>query len=157
MTDADRFFRSVLAGFAGTTAHVVLMFVKDRLHILPAFQPYDEFQHGLSMLTGTSVSAPVAWLLTFLNGAVLWGFVFGRVYRALPGATPLRKGLFFALCAWVVSGFVFFPLMGRGPFAIGLGLGSKPAALMLVMLSVYSLSMSFAYHALMRRAGAVRP
>ncbi len=144
----------LLAGLAGTAAHLLLMFAKDRLGLLPEFRPYDEFQRGLSMLVGKDVPAPVAWALGFANGALVWSFVFGRVVGFLPGRTPWEKGLSFASCAWLVSGLVFFPLMGRGPFALDLELGLAPAALMAVMLGVYSLALSYGWTALNGRAGA---
>lgn len=143
--------KSFAAGLAGTAAHLVLMFLKDRLGLLPQFQPYEEFQRGLSMLLGSHVSPATAMALSFVNGALLWGFIFGRAFPYLPGRGPLAKGLFFAACAWTISGLVFFPLMGRGLFASGLGLGAQPAALMAVMLSAYCLAMSFAWSALASR------
>jgi uncharacterized membrane protein len=149
--DIDRLIKSFAAGLAGTAAHVVLMYLKDRLGLLAQFQPYEEFQRALSLMTGAAVSPSVAWLMTFVNGALVWGFIFGRLFARLPGRTPLRKGLFFALCAWAMSGLVFFPLLGRGVFAWKLGLGATPAALMLVMLCCYCLAMSFAWDALTRR------
>ncbi|MDE2361435.1 MAG: hypothetical protein KGM42_02060 [Hyphomicrobiales bacterium] len=151
-----RLTRYLVAGLAGTAAHLVLMYLKDRFGLLPQFQPYQEFQRGVSMLTGGEAPVWLAWLLGFLNGAVVWSFVFGRLYRVMPGRTPLRKGLFFGLVAWTISGLVFFPAMGRGPFDLALGLGLAPAALMLGMLCVYSLTLSFAYAALAGR-DAARP
>ncbi len=144
----------LLAGLAGTVAHLLLMFAKDALGVLPGFRPYDEFQRGLSLLVGADVPPFVGWALGFVNGALVWSFVFGRVVRYLPGRAPWEKGLCFASCAWLISGLVFFPLMGRGPFALGLELGLAPAALMAVMLSVYSLALSYAWAALNGRAGA---
>jgi hypothetical protein len=153
----EKILKSFAAGLAGTAAHVVLMFLKDRLGLLPQFQPYDEIQRGLSMLVGADVPAWAASAMALVNGALVWGFVFGRVFRALPGGTPLRKGLFFGLCAWAFSGLALFPALGRGLFAWDLGLGAAPAALMLVMLCVWALSMSFAYAALTHDSDSARP
>jgi hypothetical protein len=47
-------------------------------------------------------------------------------------------------------GLVFFPLVDRGIFAVGLGLGIAPAILLFVMLLTYSVTMSFVYHFLNR-------
>jgi hypothetical protein len=54
-------------------------------------------------------------------------------------------------------GLVFFPLVDRGIFAIGLGLGIAPAILLLVMLLTYSVTMSFVYHLLNRSLGLIQP
>ena len=47
-------------------------------------------------------------------------------------------------------GLVFFPLVGRGIFAVELGLGAAPAILLLLMLLTYSVTMSRVYHFLNR-------
>ncbi len=131
---------------------MLLMFAKIEFGILPEFQPYDDLQRALSSLTGAAVQPAIPWLLSFVNGAVIWGFVFGRVYRFLPGRGPVLKGLVFALCAWAAMGLAFFPLVGQGVFAERLNLGAAPAALMLVMLLAYSVTMSLVYDVLERRA-----
>jgi hypothetical protein len=46
----------------------------------------------------------VAGLGKFVNGAVICGFVFGQAYRFLPGKKPWQKGVFFGVCAWIVTG-----------------------------------------------------
>ena len=140
--------RSVLAGLCGTAAHSLLMFMKNQTGVLPEFQPYDDLQRALSSIAGTSVHPTVTWLLTFVNGALILGTLFGQIYPVLPGRQPWQKGLFFGLCAWAAMGFVFFPLLGRGIFAAKLGLGIAPAVFMLAMMLSYSVTMSLIYRAL---------
>ena len=141
---------SFIAGFCGAAVHSLLMLVHSKTGPLPTFQPNDDFQRALSWLTGMDIHPGVAWLLLFFNGAMVWGFVFGQAYRFLLGTGPWQKGVFFGICAWIVMGFVFFPLVDRGIFAVGLGLGIAPAILLLVMLLTYSVTMSFVYHFLNR-------
>jgi hypothetical protein len=126
------------------------MAIHNKTGPLPEFQPNEDIQRALAELMGTEIHPSVAWLLLFVNFAVIWSFVFGQTYRFLPGKGPLQKGVFFGVCAWAVMGFVFFPLVGRGIFAIGLGAGIEPAILMLVSLLTYSVTMSFVYHFLNR-------
>ena len=45
-------------------------------------------------------------------------------------------------------GLVFFPLIGLGPFAMGVGSGFGPAVLSLVMLQTYSIVLGTVYVAL---------
>lgn len=139
---------SLIAGLCGTSVHSLLALVHGKTGPLPEFQPNYDIQRGLSWLIGTEIHPGVAWLLLFVNGAVIWGFVFGQVYRFLPGKNPWQKGVFFAICAWAAMGFVFFPLVDRGIFAVRLGLGIAPAILLLVMLLAYSVTMSLVYHLL---------
>ena len=101
------------------------------------------------MLLGTSVHPLVTWVLSFLNGAVVLGFVFGRTYAMLPGRSGAVKGLVFGLLGWIVMGCVFFPLLGRGLFATQAGLGVLPALFSLLMLLTYSVVMGIAYSALL--------
>lgn len=97
---------------------------------LPEFDPNNDIQRGLSWLAGTEMHPGIAWLLVLVNGAAIWEFVFGQAYRFLPGKKPWQKGVFFGVCAWIVMGLVFFPLVDRGIIAVKLGLGMAPAILL---------------------------
>src|ERR1043165_263359 len=147
--DANRFGRSLAAGLCGSTAHLCLMSLKSWTGFLPSFQPYADLQRLLGVLVGTSVHPLVAWGLSFLNGAVVLGFVFGRAYAVLPGRNGAAKGIVFGLLGWVVMGCVFFPLLGHGLFAMQAGLGVLPALFSLLMLLTYSVVMGVAYSALL--------
>jgi len=142
--------RTLLAGLCGSIAHSALMFLKSRAGILPSFQPYEDLQHALGLLVGSTVPAMVPYVLSFLNGAVVLGFVFARVYRLLPGGGGAAKGFVFGLLGWATMGLVFFPVLGRGVFATQLGLGAQPALFSLLMLLTYGIAMGAAY-------GALRP
>jgi hypothetical protein len=147
-----RIRNSLIAGLCGTAVHSLLVLVHSKTGPLPEFQPNDDLRRALSSLMGADVYPSVAWLLLFVNGAVIWGFIFGQIYRFLPGKGPGRKGVFFGVCVWIVMGLVFFPLVDRGVFAVRLGLGIAPAILMLVMLLTYSVTMSFVYYFLERHS-----
>jgi hypothetical protein len=136
---------SIAAGLAGSAAHSCLMILKTRAGLLPSFQPYDDLQCLLGDLVGGTVGPAVPWLLSFANGALVLGFLFGRTYRLLPGRSGAVKGLIFGLAGWILMGLIFFPILGRGLFATGLGLGLLPAAFSLVMVLTYSVVMGIAY------------
>jgi hypothetical protein len=141
-------WKSVIAGFAGTVVHFAFMYAKSRLGILPSFQPYPAFQATLSRWIGTDVPAIVPWLLSFLNGMTILGFLFARLQRLLPGRTGASKGLAFGLIGWLFMGLIFFPMIGLGPFAVGAGLGIAPATLSLGMVLTYSIVLGTVYIAL---------
>ncbi|MDE2579435.1 MAG: hypothetical protein KGL46_11560 [Hyphomicrobiales bacterium] len=143
-----RLIASFLAGGAATATHLALMGAKQALGVLPQFQPYEDIQRSLLTATGGSLPPGLAFLLSMVNGSLVLGFVFGRIYPILPGQSWVGKGLFFGLCAWLASGLIVFPAIGRGVFAWGVGLGAAPALLMAAMLAIYSLAMSFAWRAL---------
>ena len=130
------------------------MYLKSRIGLLPSFQPYESLQLALSHAIGGQVHPVVPWALSFLNGATLLGFAFGRFYRHLPGRSGAAKGLAFGIAGWLLMGIVFFPLIGLGLFATGLGLGIAPAMFSLAMILAYSLVLGAVYGALDGRAGA---
>ena len=146
--DFNKIWRSLAAGLCGSGAHFCLMFVKSRAGLLPSFQPYDDLQRVLSNLVGYSVYPWLTWLMSFLNGAVVLGLLFGRIYRLLPGRIGAVKGLTFGLLGWTLMGLVFFPLLGRGFFALDAGLGVRPALFSLLMLLTYGSIMGIAFSAL---------
>jgi hypothetical protein len=119
-----------------------------RHKLLPSFQPYQSFQAALSHWVGNNVPAAVPWLLSFLNGMTILGFLFARLNWLLPGRTGLSKGLTFGLIGWLFMGLIFFPLIGLGPFAFGIGLGIAPAMMSLGMVLTYSVILGTVYVAL---------
>jgi hypothetical protein len=139
------FIASLLAGFGATTVHIALMAIKHRAGILPEFEPYEDLQRLLSSITARSLESPFWLFLPYINGALILGFVFGRLFVHLPGRTAIAKGGAFGFAAWLVMGLGLLPLAGRGVFARELGLGGLPAALMLAMLMIYAIVMSLLY------------
>jgi len=153
---ANGIWKSLAAGLCGSAAHSGLMFLKSRMGWLPSFNPYEDLQHMLSHLVGGSVHPLVPWALSFLNGAVVLGILFGRTYRWLPGRSGAAKGFVFGVFGWVVMGVLFFPMLDRGLFATGAGLGMLPALFSLLMLLTYGMIMGIAYSVL-NRTGVTRP
>lgn len=152
----DRIWKTLVAGLCGTAAHSGLMYLKYRMGLLASFHPYEDLQQALSQLVGSSVHPFVPWALSFLNGSVLLGFMFGRVYRALPGRSGAAKGAIFGVLGWIVMGLLFFPALGRGLFATQAGLGLQPALFSLLMLLTYSVVMGITYSMLNPTDAAAR-
>jgi len=146
-------WKAAVAGFCGSAAHTLLMYLKSRFGLLPAFQPYESLQAGLAHLTGGQIHPVIPWALSFLNGSTILGFCFGRVYPWLPGNSGAAKGVAFGIFGWAVMGFVFFPLLGLGLFAAKLNLGIEPALFSLAMLLTYSIVLGIVYAALNSWAG----
>jgi hypothetical protein len=124
------------------------MFLKSRTGWLASFQPYDDLQQALSQLIGSSVHSLIPWALSFLNGSVLLGFLFGRAYRLLPGESGAAKGFVFGVLGWMLMGLAFFPMLGRGLFGVQAGLGFQPAVFSLMMVLSYSVIMGVIYSTL---------
>jgi hypothetical protein len=149
-------WRSLAAGFCGSAAHSGLMFLKSHFDLLPSFHPYEDLQRTLSELVGSSVHPWVPWALSFLNGSIVLGFIFGRTYQLLPGGSGAAKGFVFGLLGWLVMGLLFFPILGRGAFATQVGLGFLPALFSLLMVLSYSIVMGMAYSTMNRKSVAER-
>jgi len=129
------------------------MYLKSRIGLLPSFQPYESLQAALSHAVGGEVPAVVPWALSFFNGSTILSFAFDRFYAQLPGQGGVAKGLAFGIAGWLAMGLAFFPLIGLGPFAKGLGLGIEPALFSLAMILAYSLVLGAVYGALNGRVG----
>ncbi len=121
------------------------MTFKSWAHLLPSFQPYHDLQSLLVSVTGGAVHPWVPWALSYFNGAVVLGFLFGRTYRWLPGGNGAIKGAAFGLGVWIVMGLLFFPAIGKGLFAAQTGLGLVPTLFTLVMVLTYSVTLGIAY------------
>jgi hypothetical protein len=143
--DFDRTWKSVAAGLCGSAAHTLLMALKSWAQILPSFQPYADLQALLTAFVGNSVDPMIPWALSYFNGSVVLGFLFGRSYQVLPGRTGVMKGLGFGFAVWLAMGLIFFPAMGKGWFAAQTGLGFAPTIFTLVMVLTYSVTLGIAY------------
>jgi hypothetical protein len=152
--DANSIWKSLAAGLCGSAAHTGLMFLKSWMGWLPSFHPYEDLQQALGHLVGGSVHPWVPWALSFLNGAVVLGILFGRLYRLLPGRSGAAKGFVFGVFGWIAMGVLLFPMLGRGLFATEAGLGLLPALFSLLMLLTYGVIMGIAYSALNRKSVA---
>jgi hypothetical protein len=141
-------WKALVAGSCGSAMHAALMLLKARMGLLPSFQPYQSLQEALGTLIGSEVPPIVPWLLSFFSGATIVGFVFGLVYRLLPGKSGATKGLSFGLLAWMLMGLLFFPVLHLGLFATGIELGLAPAIFSLAMLLTYGIVMGIVYAAL---------
>ena len=131
------FWKSVIAGLAGSIVPNVLFYLKTKLGILPTFVPYTELHKTLAAVTGTSVHPLVPWLLSFANGAIVLGPLFRTTYLLLPGERGFIKGLYFGFLGWLIVSLVFLPLIGLGVFAANASLGAWPPLMMLLMLLIY--------------------
>lgn len=147
----ERIWKSLAAGLCGSAAHSGLMFLKSWMGWLPSFHPYEDIQEVLSGLVGGSVSPAIPWALSFLNGAVVLGIIFGRLFRVLPGRSGAAKGVVFGVFGWIAMGVLLFPVLGQGLFAGRAGLGARPALFSLAMLLTYSVIMGIAYSTLDRK------
>ena len=144
----NRFWRSIAAGFCGNLVHSGLMALKSWAGWLPSFQPYKDLQESLTIMIGTSVPPAVPWLLSYFNGAIVLGMIYGLIHRRIPGRNGAIKGAMYGVFGWVAMGLLFLPMHGKGLFGMSAGLGLAPAFFTLLMILTYSVTLGVAYAAL---------
>lgn len=143
---AGRLMRNaVIAGVCGTTTQFALRSARKALGVLPDFQPYEDVQRFLFDAFGASLPPLLQGMLPLVSGALIWSSIFALAYHRIPGQTALRKGLVVALFAWLFTGLVMFPAVGKGVFALHAGPGAWPALVMLVVLVSYCVTLSLVY------------
>ncbi|MDA9431598.1 DUF6789 family protein [Bradyrhizobium sp. CCBAU 51627] len=152
---AHKVWKSIAAGLCGNAAHSTVMFLKRWMGWLPTFHPYRDLQHGLSDWLGGAVHPTVPWVISFVNGTFVLGILFRSTYHLLPGHNAIVKGFVFGMMGWIAMGLLYFPILGRGPFASHLELGALPAAFSLVMVLAYSVFMGIAFSMLHSEPGRV--
>lgn len=152
--EGHHIWKSMAAGMCGNAAHSTVMFLKRWMEWLPTFHPYRDLQHGLSdWLGGGAVHPSVPWAMSFINGTLVLGILFRSTYHLLPGHNAVVKGFVFGIMGWIAMGLLYFPVLGRGPFAANLGLGVLPAAFSLLMVLAYSVFMGIAFSVLHSEPG----
>ena len=88
-------WKAIAAGLCGAAAHTLLMLLRSWSGLLPSFQPYESLQNTISHFIGTDIHPIVPWMLSFVSGATIIGFLFGLTYKLLPGKTaaiPIPPG-----------------------------------------------------------------
>lgn len=142
---ADQIWKPVAAGLCGSAAHAALMTFKSWAGLLPSFRPYNDLQGLLGGLVGGEVHPWLPWALSYFNGSVVLGFLFGLAYPWLPSRNGAVKGTTFGVIVWIAMGLMFFPALGKGLFAAQTGLGLVPTLFTLVMVLTYSVTLGIAY------------
>ena len=108
---------SILGSVIATIVVSLAMIEKNALRLIPEFS----MQRAWSEILGMADQPWTGWLAYFLMGAIVCGVAFALLYSALPGRSPVIKGLAFGMLIWLVTMVVFMPLAGAGLFASDIG------------------------------------
>lgn len=127
--------RAVVAGFVATLAMIFLGFIATQLGA-----PFLDWSRALGGFFGDN---PWFGYFSFLAVGVVIAMVYvGLFHDRLPG-TSWKRGLFFAVLLWLITGVLFSPL-----FHMGFFMGSVMVALgTLVSYMVYGAILGFIYDA----------
>ena len=124
-------YKGVFAGFIATVALSALMVLKAMMGMLPQMNAIKMLAAMAHSFMGTPVIPVVGWLLHFIIGSIVWGFLFALLYERIPTQTPAVKGLIFGTAAWLLMMIMVMPMAGAGLFGLDLGIGAPIATLVL--------------------------
>lgn len=155
-TTKFRPYRAIVAGFcAATVATVILLFSHIFAQILGKGSGEGSPFHALaynSLTQSVSENVFLTTLAHFVLG-VAFALAYAKSVDQLPGRNNWKSGLSFGLALWLLSGVVFFPLVGAGFFAMGLGAGILPIVGSLVLHLAYGLTLGAVYSPALARMG----
>jgi hypothetical protein len=114
------YIRSMIAGFGATIVLSALMMLKTTMGVMPGFDVISMLG-GMSQRFMGSGGAGIGWLMHFMIGTVVWGLLFAAFYGALPGDSPVVKGVVFGVGAWVLMMVIAMPMAGAGLFGMSMG------------------------------------
>ncbi len=141
-------YRAIVAGFcASAAAALTFLFAHLGATILARGLGDGSWFAALvqnSLVDLAASSLYLSLLLHFVIGITLAG-LYAVVVDRLPNGNHWTSGLWFSLLPWMASGLIFFPLMGAGLFAWGLGAGLLPIAGWLVLHLIYGSLLGFLY------------
>lgn len=123
--------KGIFAGFAATVVLSVLMVMKSMMGMMPQMNAIKMLTGMAHQFMGTPAMPLVGWLLHFMIGSIIWGVLFALLVRAIPGKSPIIKGMVFGTAAWLLMMVMVMPMTGAGLFAVHLGIGAPIATLML--------------------------
>lgn len=92
----SRVKKGTIAGFIATVVVSVLELANLFLNHL-----FDPFPGVVARMFGMPGNMAAGWVIHLVMGTFVLGSLFGVLYPRLPTATPITKGIVFAVAAWV--------------------------------------------------------
>lgn len=88
-------------------------------------------------LTDSAYDIPIGAYSVNLLAGLVWAGVYGYFAEPRLSGPGWRKGMLFSIVPWLLSLFIFFPIVGAGILGADLGAGPLPAIGNLVLYLVY--------------------
>jgi len=148
--DADGLVDSILSGFIATFVLSAATF--GAYGIARAFgdragNQFERWLYNLShntIINSTHNSLALAIGLDLLVG-IGWGIVYGFVIDRRLDGPGWRNGMLFALIPWLISIFIFFPVMNAGVLGLDLHAGPLPVIGNLILHLIYGAVLGWAF------------
>lgn len=97
----SRVKHGIIAGFIATVAVSIVELAN--IFFIKSFVPFPEV---IAHLAGLNGNIAAGWGIHFVVGTLIMGPVFAYLYPRLPTATPITKGILFAVACWAILLFV---------------------------------------------------
>ena len=127
----NTYIRAMIAGFVATVVLSALMLIKSMMGVMPELDLATMLAGMAHNMMGLPATPAVGWVLHFMIGTVVWGIGFALLYRVLPGAGAVGKGVVFGALAWVLMMLIPMPMAGAGLFAMKMGMMAPVMTLLL--------------------------
>lgn len=112
----NKYVAGAFAGFVATVVLSILLVAKAMMGVMPQLDPITM----MSAMMGAP--AIMGWIAHFMIGTIAWGIGFAVVYDAIPGGSPLVKGVIFGTGAWLMMMIAVMPMAGAGLFGMAFGI-----------------------------------
>ena len=123
--------KGIIAGFAATVVLSALMVMKAMMGMMPDMNAIKMLTGMAHHLVATPATPVVGWLLHFMIGTLIWGYLFALLFNYLPSQSTAIKGVVFGTAAWLLMMVMVMPMAGAGLFGLHLGIGAPVATLIL--------------------------
>ena len=140
----SRVKKGIIAGFVATVAVSVLEIANLFLNHM-----FDPFPGIIAQMFGMPGNMAAGWVIHLLMGTFVLGSLFGVVYPRLPTATPITKGIVFAVGAWVLMMIGVVAFGNYRTFTAGSGFGT--IAWLLITHAVFGIVLGNVYARLVAR------
>jgi hypothetical protein len=111
-------FKGIVAGGVATGVLSVVMLIIGAT----GFEPQLELPRLLLIVVDEPAEHALGWILHIAIGSVLLGGLFAYVEPRLHADSHTKKGILYALIAWLIMMLVFLPAAGAGYFGFQLSL-----------------------------------
>ena len=127
----NNYIRSMVAGFVATVVLSARMLMQSVMGVMPELDVIQMLTSMAHLNMGLPVNPAVGWILHFMIGTVVWGFLFTFLYERLPGRGAVVKGIVFGTLAWLLMMLLVMPMAGAGLFGLNMGVMAPVMTLML--------------------------
>lgn len=101
----------LMSGLIASVVSSIVLMIMTSIVLVPEFN----FVLIEGSIFGLAETALSAWIVYFLFG-LFWGYLYALIEPALPGNSPVTKGIIAGFLMWIIYMLVLMPLAGTGVF-----------------------------------------